>query len=178
MKNKFFILAGCALLWACSQPKPEPEAAPAEVKPAPIEIGDAQLIEISKQSLNALRDGNIDAYADNFADNAKFYWNYLDSLVGKPAIVDYWKERRTKVLDTLIITNEVWIALKANEAPAPTVPAGNWVFSWTLVTARYNSTGKEMTQWIHQTSHFDASGKVDFIAQYLDRVPIQAALKK
>src|SRR5262245_36411619 len=124
MKNQLLLLIVCALLFGCSQPKPEPEAPAAEVKPAPFEIGDPQLLEISKQSLNALRDGNIDAYASNFADNAKFYWNYGDSLVGKTAIVDYWKERRTKVIDTLMITNEVWIALKANEAPAASVQPG------------------------------------------------------
>jgi hypothetical protein len=178
MKNKFLILAGCALLWACSQPKPEPEAAPAKVETAPIEIGNPQLVEITKQSMKALREGNIEAYAASLADNARFYWNYGDSLVGKAAIVDYWKERRTKVIDTLIFTNEVWLPLKANEAPAATVPAGDWVMAWVLSTAKYNTTGKEMTQWIHQTTHFDASGKIDFIAQYLDRVPIQAALKK
>ena len=27
MKNLTLVLIGCALLWACSQPKPEPEAA-------------------------------------------------------------------------------------------------------------------------------------------------------
>jgi hypothetical protein len=178
MKNLILLVFGCALLWACSQPKPEPEAAPAESKPQPLEIGDSRYIEISKQGLQSLREGNIDGFTANLADNAQFDWNYLDSLEGKQAISDYWKERRGKVIDTLITTNEVWITLKANEPPAPGLPTGNYVFAWYKATAKYNATGKSMTQWIHQINHFDANDKIDYIAQYLDRVPIQQATKK
>jgi hypothetical protein len=33
-----------------------------------------------------------------FADNAVYYWNSGDSLVGKPAIDKYWRNRRANVL--------------------------------------------------------------------------------
>lgn len=178
MKNLVLILVCCALVWACSQPKPEPEAAPAEVKPQPVEFGDPKYVDIAKQGLYSLRDGNVDGFVANLSDNAKFNWNYLDSLDGKQAIADYWKQRRTNVIDTLIISNEVWLTLKANEPPAPGVATGTWVFAWFQTTAKYSATGKSMTQWIHQLHHFDANDKIDFISQYLDRVPIQAALKK
>jgi hypothetical protein len=35
---------------------------------------------------------------DEFADNAVYYWNSGDSLVGKPAIDKYWRNRRANVL--------------------------------------------------------------------------------
>ena len=54
MKNLTLVLIGCALLWACSQPKPEPEAPAVEVKAAPVEIGDTKFIDVSKESLNNL----------------------------------------------------------------------------------------------------------------------------
>jgi len=178
MKNLLLTFLGCALLWACSQPKPEAEAPAAPVTPQPLEIGDSKYVEIAKNGLQALREGNIDAFGANLADNAKFTWNYLDSLDGKQAITDYWKDRRGKVIDTLIVSNDVWVTLKANEPPAPGIPTGTWVFAWYKVTAKYNATGKSMTQWIHQLQHFDANDKIDYMSQYLDRVPIQAALKK
>ena len=178
MKQLMFVLLGCALLCACSQPKPEPEATTvAEVKP-PYEVGDPKYIEIAKAGLHSLCRGDVDGLIANLSDNAIFNWNYLDSLQGKQAIADYWKERRGNVIDTLTTSNEVWVVLKANEPVAPGLPTGTWVFSWWKATATYKATGKTMTQWIHQVQHFDANDKVDYTSQFLDRVPIQAALKK
>lgn len=178
MKNLTLVLIACALLGACSQPKPEPEAPAAEVKPAPLEIGEAKFIDISKQSLKDLASGNVDGFVNVLADDAKFVWNYGDSLVGKAAIADYWKERRGNVIDTLIISQDVWVGLKANESPAPGINTGNWVFGWYTATAKYKATGKSMTQSIHQAGHINESGKIDLMYQYLDRALIQAALKK
>jgi hypothetical protein len=178
MKNLTLVVVGCALLWACSQPKPEPEVPAVEVKAAPLEIGDAKFIDVSKQSLNDLASGNVDGFVNALADDAKFVWNYGDSAVGKTAIADYWKERRGNVIETLIISQDIWLVVKANEPVAPTVPTGTWVFGWYTATAKYKATGKSMTQGIHQAGHFNESGKIDLMYQYLDRVPIQAALKK
>ena len=178
MKKLIFVLLGCALLWACSQPKPEPEAPAEEVKPAPVEIGDPKFIDASKESLSNLAGGNVDGFINSLADDAKFFWNYGDSLVGKTAIADYWKERRSNVIDTLMYSGDVWLVIKANESPRPDLATGTWVFGWYNATAKYKSTGKSMTQGIHQVSHFNESGKVDVMYQYLDRVLIQAALKK
>ena len=178
MKNLTLVLIGCALLWACSQPKPEPEAPAVEVKAAPIEIGDAKFIEVSKTSLNDLASGNVDGFMNALADDAKFVWNYGDSVVGKAAIGDYWKERRNNVIDTLIISRDVWLVIKANESPRPDLKTGTWVFGWYTATAKYKATGKSMTQGVHQVGHFNESGKIDEMYQYLDRAAIQAALKK
>jgi len=178
MKNLIFALLGCGILWACSQPKPEAATPAAPVERQPMEIGDSKYIEISKQGLQAIREGNIDAYTASFADNAKFSWNYLDSIVGKQAISDYWKDRRGRVIDTLIFSNDIWVVVRANEPPATGVPTGTWVYGWYKATAKYNATGKSMTQWIHQVQHFDANDKIDHTIQFLDRALIQAALKK
>src|SRR5688572_19824480 len=122
MKRLTFVLIGCALLWACSQPKPEPETPAEEVKPAPVEIGDVKFIDASKESLNSLASGNVDGFMNALADDAKFFWNYGDSVVGKTAITDYWKERRGNVIDTLIISQDVWLVINANESPGANVP--------------------------------------------------------
>ena len=177
MKKLIFGLLACALLSACNQPKPETEATVAQVKP-PYEVGDSKYIDIAKNGLQSLCKGDVDGFIGNYSDNAKFNWNYLDSLEGKQAIADYWKDRRVNVIDTLITSNEVWLVLNANEPVAPNLPTGTWVFAWFKATATYKTTGKSMTQWIHQVQHFDANDKVDYTSQFLDRVPIQTALKK
>ena len=178
MKKLIILLFGCALLWACNQPKPEPETPAEEVKPGPVEIGDSKFIDVSKESLNSLVSGNLDGFTNAFADDAKFFWNYGDSVVGKAAIVEYWKERRNNVIDTLIMSEDVWLVINANESPGANVPTGTWVFGWYTATAKYKATGKSMTQSIHQAGHFNQSGKIDIMYQYLDRALIQAALKK
>ena len=177
MKKLTFVLLGCTLVWACNQPKPTTEATVAQVTP-PYEVGDSKYIDIAKNGLQSLCKGDIDVFIAGIADNAKFNWNYLDSLEGKQAIADYWKDRRSNVIDTLVTSNEVWLVLKANEPVAPNLPTGTWVFAWYKATATYKATGKSMTQWIHQVQHFDANDKIDYTSQFLDRVPIQAALKK
>ena len=178
MKNLMFILLGCTLLWACNQPKPEPAPTAEPVKQQPLEIGDSKYIDIAKQAMRSLFEGNVDGFVANLSDDARFEWNYLDSLQGKKAISDYWKDRRGNVIDTLTASGEIWLTVKANEPPAPNLPTGTWVFSWYKVTAKYKTTGKSMTQWIHQVQHFNANDKIDYISQFLDRVPIQAATKK
>ena len=49
-----------------------------------------------------------------FADTILFRWNGGDSLQGKAAVTDYWKKRRTAVLDSLDYTNPVWLPMKVN----------------------------------------------------------------
>lgn len=174
MKNLIFILIGSSLLWACSQPKQEPEAPAVEVKPQPVEIGDPKYIEIGKQGLRSLAEGNIDAFMSGFADGAQFSWNNGDSIMGKPAITEYWKERRGKAIDTITYVGDVWLTIKANEAPAPGVRTGVWLFGWFKTTVTY-ANGNKMTQWIHNLYHFDGADKIDYTAQFLDRAPINAA---
>ena len=180
MKNLVLLVVVGTLLCGCSQPKPEPEteAPVAEVKKAPVEIGDPKFIDASKQTLNSLATGNLDVFNNAFADDAKFFWNYGDSVVGKSAIADYWKNRRGNVIDTLVISEDVWLVINANESPRPDLATGTWVFGWYTATAKYKPTGKSMSQGIHQVGHFDESGKIDVMYQYLDRSLIQAALKK
>lgn len=97
--------------------------------------------------------------------------------MGKPAITEYWKDRRGKAIDTITYSGDVWLTIKANEPPGPGVQTGNWLFSWFKVTVTY-STGKKMTQWIHNLHHFDANDKIDYAVQFLDRAPINAAAAK
>jgi len=73
--------------------------------------------------------GDMDGWMINFADTAIYNWSAGDSLVGKKAIMDYWKNRRTNVIDSIKFTNDIWLPLKVNTPQrGPDVP-GVWLLS-------------------------------------------------
>src|SRR5262249_42391280 len=100
-----------------------------------------------------------------------------DSLSGKEAIVKYWKDRRTNVIDSLSFANDIYLPIKVNKPQKGPDREGIWVLAWHMVTAKYK-TGKKITFWTHTDLHYDASDNVDELIQYIDRVPIMAATKK
>jgi hypothetical protein len=109
MKRLLSVLMGGTLLWSCAQPKEQEAVAPPE--PKALEFADAKYIDMSREGMTKLAEGNVDAYLNNFADNAVYQWNNGDSIVSKQAILDYWKDRRANVIDTITFTNEAWMAL-------------------------------------------------------------------
>jgi ketosteroid isomerase-like protein len=184
MKKVFGWLACSALLVACnSDPKTtegtETKTA-TEVATAPADyeiISDSKLTDIAKKHLVYLEKGDIDSWMADFADNAVYRWNNFDSLAGKAAITDYWKKRRTDVIDSMSFSMDIWMPVKVNKSQAPGHLTGNYVLSWYVVNAKYK-TGKSMKQRLHTVFHFDANDKIDRVSQYLDRALINAAMAK
>lgn len=144
---------------------------------APAEFADPKYSDIVEAGLVALSKGDIPTWMNSFADNAVYAWNAGDSLAGKAAISEYWTKRRGEVIETLTYKNEIFLPLKVNTPQTVETP-GIWVLAWYETTAKYKTTGKSMTQWIHNLSHFDANGKIDRTITYIDRSVINAALTK
>lgn len=163
--KKNLLLLFCGALLACNQVNQEP----------PIEIADPKYIERSKAVLTALCQGDMDEFIKPYADNAHYRWNYGDSLVSRQAILDYWKKRRTSVIDTITFKNETWLAIKANTPPKHIVP-GVYVLSWADFTITYTN-GSSVDMNIHTVFGYD--GKEDLVStlQYLDRSLIDSELK-
>ena len=178
MRNVFFVLFCFAALLGCKKPKDEMAATPVvDATPPQVEIGDSKYADIGRQGIAQMSSGDIDGWMTAFADNAKYYFNGGDSLVGKPAITSYWKDRRGNVIDKISFQNDIWTPLKINRPQKGPDQAGNWLLSWYQVSATYKN-GKTMGQWIHTDFHFDANDKIDVVVQYIDRAPINAALAK
>lgn len=163
--KKFIVLLICYSLVSCNQIMEEP----------PVGIADPRYIDISRDVLTSLCKGDLDRFINLYADDAKYRWNYGDSLVGKQAIHDYWKERRGSVIDTITFRNETWIAIKANNPPKHIKP-GVYVLSWADFTVTY-SNGGSMKVNIHTVFGFDDNDRVISTSQYLDRSLIADALK-
>jgi hypothetical protein len=184
MKKVLTLALGLPLLFACSNPKSADEktdsksdsVAAVPAKPQAAEFADSKYTDIGKKGLADLISGDIDSFLGQFADNAVYQWNNLDSLSGKAAISAYWKKRRKDDIDSMTYTNDIWLPIKVNQ-PQRNEQTGVWLLSWYVVRAKYK-TGKTMIQAIHTDLHFDANDKVDRIIQYLDRVPINKAMKK
>ena len=184
MKKVFGWLVCSALLFSCSNdPKTTANTESKAASDAPAseskdyEFADGKFVELGKKHMAYLESGDIDGWMAEFADNAVYRWNNLDSLTGKAAITDYWKKRRTDVIDSMSFSSDIWLPIKINKPQAAGQLTGNYALCWYIVKAKYK-TGKSMTQRIHTVFHFDANDKVDRVFQYLDRAPINAAMSK
>ena len=184
MKNQL-LWAVCSIflvLTACGDSKPAEEAAQT-VTPdstdavAPAEFADAKYAEIVKNGLNSLSAGDVSGWMAAFADNAVYVWNSGDSLAGKAAISEWWTKRRTDVIDSLTNKNQIFLPIKVNKPQSVEAP-GIWVLGWWEATAKYKTSGKKMTQWIHSDTHFNADGKIDRVIQYIDMAVVNKAMTK
>ena len=183
MKESIAALSLAFLFFACGDEqsadvKTDTPAAPVETAatPPPAEFADAKYAAIGKSGLASLSSGDIDGWMARFADNAVYIWNNGDSIVGKPAITEYWKKRRTETIETITFTDEIWVPLKVNQPQSIEQP-GVWLLGWYRTNAKYK-TGKSMTQLMHTDYHFDANDKIDRVIQYMDRASINAASMK
>jgi hypothetical protein len=66
-------------------------------------VQDVEFADAKYEALDDLTKGDMDAWMAEFADNAVYYWNSGDSLVGKPAIDKYWRNRRANVFETITL---------------------------------------------------------------------------
>ena len=182
MKKTLALVIGTIILYSCNNNKqtgeaPIEKASGATEVERPYEFGDSKYIDISKKGFEALSRGDVDGWMTGFADNAVYRWNSGDSLSGKAAISAYWKKRRSEVIDSLTFSNEIWLPIKLHKASEVIQKPGNYVLNWNKVTSKYKG-GKTMVQWIHTILHYDENDWIDEVIQYLDRVPIQAAMMK
>jgi hypothetical protein len=187
MKKLLLLAAGYAMLLSCNNKPADSTATDAkdttvsamakDTKPPQSEFADPKYTEMGKKQMEALASGNIDGWLDAFADNAMYRWSSGDSLAGKAAIAAYWKDRRTKVIDSIQFSNDIWLPLKVNQPQkGPDIP-GIWLLGWYQVDVKYKN-GKKLNFWVHADAHYNSSDKIDLYIQYIDRAPINKALGK
>jgi hypothetical protein len=183
MRKMLTLAAGCLILFACNN-KPadstaaattDTTAAAKDTKPKAIEFADAKYAEIGKKNIDQLSTGDIDGWMSSLSDSAKFLWSAGDSLVGKTAIANYWKDRRSKIIDSITFSTDIWLAVKVNQPQkGPDLP-GVWLFGWYQTHVKYKN-GKKLAFWVHVDNHFDSNDKIDLVIQYIDKAPINKAL--
>ena len=186
MKKVLIPAIVCTMLFACNsgdktETKDEKMASSSDStgkKTTPqSEFADQKYVDWGKKQLADFESGNIDAWLASYADNAKYFWSGGDSLVGKQAISDYWKNRRSNVIKSIKFSNDIWLPLKVNTPQRGPDAPGIWVMSWYQVNVTY-SNGKSLQFWVHNDQHLDNNEKVDVAVQYIDMAPINKALGK
>jgi len=168
----FFLIVSCKK----EEPKEMDAAVGTNDSVRPVEFADSKYAEIGKKLLADMEKGDMDSWMEVYADNAVYVWNSGDSLVGKPAIASYWKQRRANVIEKITFKHDIWLPIVVNK-PQSVEAKGIWLLGWYKTTAKYRN-GKEMTQWIHTDYHFNSQDKVDRVVQYIDKAVINAALPK
>jgi hypothetical protein len=141
---------------------------------APSEIADAKYVDMGKRVTSQFASEDVDGWLSAYADNARYNWSAGDSLVGKAAISAYWKDRFANVVDSLKVSNQIWLPVKVNKPQSIESP-GLWLIGWYVVDVKYKN-GKKLSFWAHSDHHLDANDKIDQTILYIDRAPINAAL--
>lgn len=142
--------------------------------PAKMELLGDELNAGATASWDAFSKGDIDGFVANFDENIRVNFSGGDSLVGKKAVVDYYKGR-WKIIDSIGFSDVITLPVKSNEMPG-SVPTGKWMLTWRKTDVKYKN-GKKLTFWIHNANHYNDASKVDYIAQYIDFKPIMEATK-
>ena len=150
------------------------DSASTEVNSRDYSFGEDKYVQMAKQTMQDLSSGNVDGFLSAYADNAIYRFSGGDSLNGKQAITDYWKKRRSEVIDSLSYSSEAWMPVNVSNPMYAGQLTGNYALTWNTVHAKYKS-GKSMSQRMHMVFHFDNNDKVDRVTQFLDRVPVVAA---
>lgn len=182
MKKILSFIFVSAFLFACNNEKKDDVAATAtEVtsgKPqAPVElIMDSNFVNGTKATMAAFENKDIEGYTADMADNVRFNWSGGDSLVGKQAVKDYYTGRFS-IIDTIRFSNPIFLPVKANVSPnGGATAAGKWMLDWYMVNVKYKN-GKRIGFWVHNAMHYNDAGKIDQVAQYIDRHPIMEATR-
>jgi hypothetical protein len=171
MKKLCGLIIGSALFFSCTNAPATDEKGGAKAgsdsaaaAARGYDFGDPKYVDLGKKHMAYLERGDIDGWMTQFADNAVYRWNNFDSLVGKAAITDYWKKRRTDAIDSMSFTSDIWLPINVIKSQAPGHLTGNYALSWYIVSVKYK-TGKSMRQRIHTAIHFDANDKIDRLTQ-------------
>ncbi|MEP7141920.1 MAG: nuclear transport factor 2 family protein [Ferruginibacter sp.] len=186
MKKMFITAATAAILLACNNDTKKDgtsasatdsgsaQNSAAQKNPAKVELLGEELNAGATASWDAFSKGDVDGFAAGLDENVRMNFSGGDSLVGKKAIVDYYKGR-WKIIDSIKFSDVIWLPLKANEMPG-NVPTGKWMLSWRRTDVKYKN-GKKLTFLSHNANHYNDAGKVDYITQYIDFKPIMEVTK-
>lgn len=139
-----------------------------------VEFADDKYISMGRRQLVLFHNGNIDEWGKQFSNDAVYDFSWGDSIVGRQAIIDYWKDRRDNIIETIEFSNDIFLPIKINKPQRGPDRPGIWVLGWYQFEATYK-TGQKAGGWIHTDVHYNNQGQVDRVVQYYDRTPIHKA---
>ena len=182
MKKILFVVFICVFLFACNEKAEETtdstnatSTATADANKTTDEILPMSETEAVKRSIMAFTTGDVDGMTADYADTVLYLWSSLDSIRGKQKVQEYYKGRWA-LIDSLSYSEFILVPLKVNMQQSMFAPTGKWVLAWTLTHVKYKN-GKKLNFWVHNVYHYNSANKIDFVGQYIDRLPIMGAAK-
>ena len=176
MKKVLLVLA-VGTLFACNSGNEEAKADAAAGTPVESAAPVSTLMPESeygpmKNGIQAYCDGNQEVWMSGYAENAKIYYPGAgDSLVGKPGLEAFFKQRIDSVASASFI-NPTYAGID-NQVDGSTLK-GKWLMAWGVLNIKYKN-GKSAMLPIHLVHHLDAAGKTDMAAWYYDNMDIMNA---
>lgn len=177
--NKFVLIVCCCFLMVnCKKEASKEEmgtvSTAEDTVAKPSELADSKYIEIGEKILADMEKGDMDSWMEVYADNAVYDLSGGDSLVGKPAIASYWKQRRANVIEKISFKDKTWLPINIDK-PESVKTKGTWLHGWFKGTVK-NKNENEATHWVHIDYHFDSNDKIDRVIQYVDRTVVDDPL--
>jgi hypothetical protein len=181
MRKAIIPLLSAAIFFSCGQQgadkavvKDASTTVATETKLQASEFADPKYMEMGSQGLKKFEERKLEEWVEGFSENAVYQWSSGDSLVGKAAILAFWKKSFENV-ESLKFANDIWLPIKVNQPQkGPDMP-GVWLISWFQTNVKYKN-GKSLQFWVHNDLHYDANNKIDRAILYIDNAPINAAL--
>ncbi len=152
----------------------------AQAQAANYEIGSQEYVDISEQAAIHLVQLEFDAWATILADDIEFWFpdgdnNTRTKLVGKKAVIDWWKNwKATSGIKSMSMDEANFIPVNVLKPTGAIKLTGNFVYSFfsnKFVFA--TGTGNLRMNFV---THFNADKKIDRYVAYYDRSVIIKAM--
>ncbi len=154
----------------------------AQAQSANYEIAPQEYVTLSEKALSDVIKLDFDAWAGMLSDDVEFWFpdgdnNTRTKLVGKKAVIDWWKNwKATSGIKSMTMDEAVFLPVNALKPTAGSKLTGNIVISYfsnQLVFA--TGTGNLRMNFV---THFNANKKIDRYITTYDRTVIIKAMGK
>jgi 3-phenylpropionate/cinnamic acid dioxygenase small subunit len=154
----------------------------AQAQAANYEIAPQEYVDLSEKALSQVIKFDFDAWANMLADDVEFWFpdgdnNTRTKLVGKKAVIDWWKNwKATSGIKSMTMDEAVFLPVNALKPTAGSKLTGNIVISY--FTNHFVFTTGTANLRMNFVTHFNANKKIDRYITTYDRTVIIKAMGK
>lgn len=130
---------------------------------APLPREDANILD---SAMAALSRGDAEAFGATMTDSVVYMLPSGEVMNGRQSVVDYWKNRWTTLIKSLVYTDQALLAFNLTRTNTNN-PLGKYVLMWVTGNTTYQN-GKSITFPLHVAVHVDSTGRIDRFSGYYD----------
>lgn len=151
-----------------------------QAQQANFEIAQQEYVTLAEQALNQMVKFDFDAWAGMLSDDVEFWFpdgdnNTRTKLVGKKAVIDWWKKwKATSGIQSMTMEEATFLPVNVLKATGTIKLTGNIVYSF--FSSKFVFTTGTANLRLNFIAHFNADKKIDRYITYYDRAPIIKAM--